>query len=361
MRGGVLAESLEQAHPIEAMDAVMRRLGVTARIWRVDRLATAITPGTRDVQPSFAPVAKHYRAFVEPCPPRRENRKGSVESAVRYLSGRWWRTLTATTPQEAQVSLDRFLAGAGDARPCRTEIGGRTTSARWPTPSRCSPCPPRCPCGDRTQAVPGACPPARRQASRRRGARGLEDMFTVARLGVGGRLRRWLTNTNCIESMISITRTTTGRVKHWRDGTMKKRWIAAGMLESRTILRRIIGHAEMPVFVAAITAATRPAVTPPTTLSRLSKYGITPNFNTKRDVLMRTGRERMRHGSSSETSSPAWPAQAMISDSKRSACLSSSGTVNVGGIKNSASPSIAGTGSAKAQPLPLIHATTVSA
>jgi transposase len=93
---GVLAESLDQAHLIEAMDAVMRHLGGTARIWRTDRLATVIVPGTRDVQPSFAPVAKHYGAVVEPCPPRRGNRKGAVESAVRYVSGRWWRTMTAT-------------------------------------------------------------------------------------------------------------------------------------------------------------------------------------------------------------------------------------------------------------------------
>jgi transposase len=113
---GVVAESLDQAHLIEAMDAVMRRLGGTARVWRTDRLATVIVPGTRDVQPSFAPVAKHYGAVVEPCPPRRGNRKGAVEAAVRYVSGRWWRTMTATTPEEAQVSLDRFLAGPGDAR-----------------------------------------------------------------------------------------------------------------------------------------------------------------------------------------------------------------------------------------------------
>jgi transposase len=124
---GVLAESLDQAHLIEAMDAVMRRLGGTARIWRTDRLATVIVPGSRDVQPSFAPVAKHYGAIVEPCPPRRGNRKGAVEAAVRYVCGRWWRTMTATTPQEAQASLDRFLAGPGDARERRTATGGRTT------------------------------------------------------------------------------------------------------------------------------------------------------------------------------------------------------------------------------------------
>jgi transposase-like protein len=86
---------------------------------------------------------------------------------------------------------------------------------------------------------------------------GLDEMFTVARLGVAGRLRRTLTNTNCIESMISITRTTTGRVKRWRDGTMKKRWIAAGMLEAERSFRRIKGHADMPALVNAVTAATR--------------------------------------------------------------------------------------------------------
>jgi transposase len=107
---GVLAESLDQAHLVEAMDAVMRRLGGTARVWRTDRLATVIVPGSRDVQPSFAPVAKHYGAIVEPCPPRRGNRKGAVEAAVRYVCGRWWRTSTATGPEEAQLSLDRFLA-----------------------------------------------------------------------------------------------------------------------------------------------------------------------------------------------------------------------------------------------------------
>jgi len=91
---------------------------------------------------------------------------------------------------------------------------------------------------------------------------GLEDMFTVAGLGVTGRLRQSLTNTNCVESMISICRTTTGRVKHWRTGTMKKRWIAAGMLEAERSFRRLKGYADMPVVVNAITAATNPTVTP---------------------------------------------------------------------------------------------------
>lgn len=72
--------------------------------------------------------------------------------------------------------------------------------------------------------------------------KGLEDMFTVARLCVPKRLRVSLTSTNCIESMISIARDTTGRVRHWKTGTMKKRWIAASVLEAERSFRRIKGR-----------------------------------------------------------------------------------------------------------------------
>jgi transposase len=135
----VLAESMDQPHLIEAMDGVLRRLGGTARKWRTDRLATVIVPGRADVQASFAPVAKHYGAIVVPCPPRRGNRKGAVECGVKFMCGRWWRTMTATTPEEAQVSVDRFWATTGDARlrpPGRYAEPGAVVEGqrpRWPT------------------------------------------------------------------------------------------------------------------------------------------------------------------------------------------------------------------------------------
>jgi transposase len=134
---GVLAPATDQPHLVEAIDGVLRRLGGTARYWRVDRMATVIVPGTADVQATFAPVAKHYGAAIAPCPPRRGNRKGAVESAVRFAAGRWWRTLAARSPEAAQVSLDRFWATTGDARlrsPARIEEPPPDGSRpRWPT------------------------------------------------------------------------------------------------------------------------------------------------------------------------------------------------------------------------------------
>jgi hypothetical protein len=44
-------------------------------------------------------------------------------------------------------------------------------------------------------------------------------VFTVRRLGVGGMLAKTLTTTNCIESMISITKRTTGRDNVTRVGS----------------------------------------------------------------------------------------------------------------------------------------------
>ncbi len=90
---------------------------------------------------------------------------------------------------------------------------------------------------------------------------GLDEMFTVTKLGISGSLHRTLTNTNCIESMISVVRTVTGRVKTWRDGDMKKRWIATGMIEAQRSFRRVKGCSQMPELLTAIDNAINP-VTP---------------------------------------------------------------------------------------------------
>lgn len=90
---------------------------------------------------------------------------------------------------------------------------------------------------------------------------GLDDMFTVRRLGLSDRLCRTLSNTNTIESMISVAKTTTGNVKRWRDGKMIKRWVAAGMLNAERGFRRVKGVKDMPALLAAL-ARHAEAVTP---------------------------------------------------------------------------------------------------
>jgi transposase-like protein len=81
---------------------------------------------------------------------------------------------------------------------------------------------------------------------------GLDELFTVARLGITGTLARSLTSTNPIESMISIARTTNRNVKRWRDGQMVVRWTAAGMLNAARSFRRLKGYRQMPQLIAAL-------------------------------------------------------------------------------------------------------------
>lgn len=92
---------------------------------------------------------------------------------------------------------------------------------------------------------------------------GLDQMFTVRRLGIEGTLARTLVCTNMIESMISIARTTTRNVKRWRDeGDMRRRWCAAGLAEAETKFRRVKGHGQLPYLTAAL-ARHAETVTPP--------------------------------------------------------------------------------------------------
>ena len=91
---------------------------------------------------------------------------------------------------------------------------------------------------------------------------GLEEMFTVARLGIDGRLAKTLTTSNPIESMISIARTTNRNVTRWRDGQMVLRWTAAGMLNAERSFRRIKGYKQMPQLVDALRRHTNPHTEP---------------------------------------------------------------------------------------------------
>ena len=81
---------------------------------------------------------------------------------------------------------------------------------------------------------------------------GMDDTLTLMRLGIDGQLAKTLCSTNPCESMIEIVRYTQRNVKRWRDGDMRKRWTAAGMLVAEQQFRRIIGYRDLAKLVIAI-------------------------------------------------------------------------------------------------------------
>jgi transposase len=123
---GVLAESEDFPHLVEALDGVLRRLGGVTDRWRFDRMATVYNHTTGHLNAGFAAVARHYGVTVDVCPPRRGNRKGVVEKANHSAAQRWWRTLADdVTPLEAQAGVDAVSTRL-DAR-VRRRDGHRTT------------------------------------------------------------------------------------------------------------------------------------------------------------------------------------------------------------------------------------------
>ncbi len=73
---------------------------------------------------------------------------------------------------------------------------------------------------------------------------GLEETFTVNRLGLPVSLRRCLTTTNLIASPPSGVWRRTRRVSRWRDGRMVLRWAASAMLDAEKRFCRIMGYGQ---------------------------------------------------------------------------------------------------------------------
>jgi transposase-like protein len=81
---------------------------------------------------------------------------------------------------------------------------------------------------------------------------GLEEMFTINRLGLPPRLRRCLGTTNIIESPTSGMRSRTRRVTRWKDGSMVLRWAATAYLDGEKNFRRIMGYRDLWMLQAAL-------------------------------------------------------------------------------------------------------------
>jgi hypothetical protein len=111
-----LSDGEDFAHLVGALDGVLRRLGGSARCWRTDRMSTIVEPGSGRLRAEAAELAKHYGVTIAVCPPRRAQRKGVVEAAIRYLQRSWWRAADASTPAASQASLDRWCLEVADQR-----------------------------------------------------------------------------------------------------------------------------------------------------------------------------------------------------------------------------------------------------
>lgn len=74
---------------------------------------------------------------------------------------------------------------------------------------------------------------------------GLEEMFTINRMGLPPTLLRCLATTNVIDSSHWGVRQRTGRVTHWQDGQMALRWASAAFEATAKGFRRIMGHQQI--------------------------------------------------------------------------------------------------------------------
>jgi hypothetical protein len=185
-----------------------------------------------------------------------------VERGLASMMGCWW---SSTAPKPWPLRFVRYSATrpSSSAAPC---ISGATWPITCPTRTRRGWTPKLVKAfghPDPVQGLRNAKHLAAQLGKNHPGAaaslrEGLEEMFTVARLGIDGRLAVTLTTSNPIESMISIARTTNRNVTRWRDGQMVLRWTAAGMLNAERSFRRVKGYKQMPQLVAALHRHTHP-------------------------------------------------------------------------------------------------------
>ena len=81
---------------------------------------------------------------------------------------------------------------------------------------------------------------------------GMEEAFTINRLGLPPSLHRCLGTTNLIESPQSGVRKRTGNVSRWRDGEMVLRWVAGSYLLTEKHFHKIDGYENLWTLATAL-------------------------------------------------------------------------------------------------------------
>lgn len=84
---------------------------------------------------------------------------------------------------------------------------------------------------------------------------GLEETIALKDWSLPAWLERTLSTTNAIENLNGTIRRVSRNVKRWRDGTMIRRWVAAGVFEASRTFRRVRGYNGMAALVSALRAA----------------------------------------------------------------------------------------------------------
>jgi putative transposase len=86
---------------------------------------------------------------------------------------------------------------------------------------------------------------------------GLDEMFTINRLGLPSELRRCLGTTNLIDNGHSALRDRVRRVRNWQSGSMALRWTAAAFDAIAQGFRRIMGYKHLWMLKAALDEPSR--------------------------------------------------------------------------------------------------------
>jgi putative transposase len=74
---------------------------------------------------------------------------------------------------------------------------------------------------------------------------GLEETLSLKDIGLRESLERTLATTNILENLNGTIRRVTRNVKHWKDGKMIQRWVAAGILEAEEKFRKLRGFQDL--------------------------------------------------------------------------------------------------------------------
>jgi putative transposase len=83
---------------------------------------------------------------------------------------------------------------------------------------------------------------------------GLDDTLTVQALGIDGALYRTLRTTNPIENLNGSIAHFARNVRRWKDGQMTLRWVAGALSDAKRRFRKLRGHREMKLLLAALAA-----------------------------------------------------------------------------------------------------------